>query len=100
MRFFNAKVRAPVPAQWSELMDKSEIRDRVVKVTCEVLGIEPDMVKPESNFVYDLGAESTQSVQLVAAFEEEFDIDMDSEEALAVETIEKAADFIEKYVNA
>jgi len=81
-------------------MEKSEIRDRVVKVTCEVLGIEPDMVKSESNFVYDLGAESTQSVQLVAAFEEEFDIDMDSEEALAVETIEKAVDFIEKYVNA
>ncbi|MHC4716555.1 MAG: acyl carrier protein [Planctomycetota bacterium] len=81
-------------------MDKSEIQERIVRVTCQVLGIEPDMVQPDSNFVYDLGAESTQSVQLVAAFEEEFDIDMDSEEALAVETIAKAVDFIEKYVNA
>jgi len=80
-------------------MEKSEIEQRVVKVVCEVLGVTPDMVKPESNFVFDLGAESTQSVQLVAAFEEEFDIEMDSEEALAVETVGAAVDFIEKYVN-
>jgi hypothetical protein len=45
-------------------MEKQEILDRIVKVTAEVLGIEAEMVKPESNFVYDLGAESTQSVQL------------------------------------
>lgn len=81
-------------------MEKSEIQDRVVRVTCEVLGVDAETVKADSNFIYDLGAESTQSVQLVAGFEEEFDIDMDSEEAMAVETIEKAVDFIEKYVNA
>ncbi|OPX24914.1 MAG: acyl carrier protein [Planctomycetales bacterium 4484_123] len=80
-------------------MEKNEIEQRVVKVVCEVLGVTPEMVKPDSNFVFDLGAESTQSVQLVAAFEEEFDIEMDSEEALAVETVGAAVDFIEKYVN-
>ncbi len=79
-------------------MDRSEIEKRVVKVVCEVLNIEPDMVKPDSNFVFDLGAESTQSVQLVAAFEEEFDIDMESEEALAVQTVGEAVDFIARYV--
>ncbi len=47
---------------------------------------------------FDLGAESTQSVQLVAAFEEEFDIEMEGEAALAVQTIGEAADFIAKYV--
>jgi acyl carrier protein len=80
-------------------MDKKEIQERIIKVTCQVLNIEPDMVKPESNFVFDLGAESTQSVQLVAAFEEEFDIEMEGEEALAVQTVSEAVDFLEKYVN-
>ena len=80
-------------------MEKSEIQERIVKAVCQVLNIEPDMIKPESNFVFDLGAESTQSVQLVAAFEEEFDIEMEGEEALGVQTVGEAVDFIEKYVN-
>ena len=80
-------------------MEKTEIHDRIVKVVCEVLSVTPDMVKPESNFVFDLGAESTQSVQLVAAFEEEFDIEMEGEAALAVETVGGAVDFIEPYVD-
>ena len=42
-----------------------------------MLGVEPEMVKPDSHFVFDLGAESTQSVELVAAFENEFGIEMD-----------------------
>ena len=80
-------------------MEQQEVYDRVVKVVCEVLGIEKDIVEPESNFIFDLGAESTQSVQLVAAFEEEFDIEMEGEEAMAVQTVGEAVDFIAKYVN-
>ena len=82
------------------MMEKQEIYDRVAKVTAEVLHIDADMVKPDSNFVFDLGAESTQSVQLVSAFEEAFDIEMDEEAALAVQTVGDAADFIAKYVSA
>ena len=80
-------------------MDKSEIQERVAKVVCAVLNIDKDMVTPESNFVFDLGAESTQSVQLVAAFEEEFGIEMEGEAALSVQTIGETVDFIAKYVN-
>jgi acyl carrier protein len=80
-------------------MDKSEIQERVVKVVCEVLNTDKDMVEPESNFVFDLGAESTQSVELVAAFEEEFGIEMESEAALSVQTVGEAVDFIARYVN-
>ena len=80
-------------------MDKSEIQTRIIKVVCQVLNIEKDMVTSESNFVFDLGAESTQSVQLVAAFEEEFGIEMESEAALSVQTVGEAVDFIAKYVN-
>lgn len=81
------------------LMDKSEIQDRVVKVVCDVLNVEPEMVEPESNFVFDLGAESTQSVQLVAAFEEAFDVEMDNEAALGVQTVSEAVEFIKQYVS-
>ncbi len=80
-------------------MDKSEIQARIIEVVCQVLNIDKDMVTPESNFVFDLGAESTQSVQLVAAFEEEFAIDMESEAALTVQTVGEAVDFIANYVN-
>ncbi|HUU23636.1 MAG TPA: acyl carrier protein [Phycisphaerae bacterium] len=79
-------------------MDRSEIEQRVVKVVCDVLNIDEDMIRPDSNFVFDLGAESTQSVQLVAAFEEEFGIEMDNEAALAVQTVGSAVDFIGQYV--
>ena len=79
-------------------MDKSEIRERVVKTVCDVLDIEPDMVDDSSNFVFDLGAESTQSIQLVAAFEEEFDIEMDEDAALAVQDVGGAVDFIAEYL--
>ena len=77
-------------------MDKSEVEKRVVKVVCQVLGVEEQMVKLECHFVFDLGAESTQSVELVAAFETEFDIEMDEDAALEVETVGAAVDFIAK----
>lgn len=72
--------------------------NRVVKVTSEVLGLEADTIKPTDNFVFDLGAESSQSVELVAAFEEEFGIEMDQEAALAVATVQAAADFVAKHL--
>ena len=79
-------------------MDSSEVQQRVVQVVCNVLDVDQKAVRPESHFVFDLGAESTQSVELVAAFEGEFDIDMDEDEALAVETVGEAVTFIAKHV--
>ena len=78
-------------------MNRSDVEKRVVKVVCRVLGVEPDMVKPECNFVFDLGAESTQSVELVAALESEFGIEMDEDAALEVQTVGAATDFIAKH---
>ncbi len=79
-------------------MDKDEIHRRVVRVVCRVLNVTEDMVQPESHFVFDLGAESTQSVELVAAFEGEFGIDMDEDAALRVQTVGSAVDFIATHV--
>jgi len=79
-------------------MDKSEVEQRVKKVVCQVLNVDEELVKPECHFVFDLGAESTQSVQLVMGFEAEFNIEMDNEAALKVKTVGDAVDFISKYL--
>lgn len=76
----------------------SDTLDRVKKVTCEVLKVGPEKVQNDSRFVEDLGAESIQSIELVAAFEEEFDIEMDEDAALAVKTVGDAAEFIGKVI--
>jgi len=79
-------------------MADNEVLNRVVAVTARVLGLEPDSIEEESNFIFDLGAESSQSVELVAAFEEEFGIEMEEDAALAVQTVGDAATFIAKYL--
>ena len=72
------------------------VEERVRKVTGRVLNVDPEEVKPEHYFTVDLGAESVQSIELVAMFEEEFGIEMDEEAALSVETVGKAVEYITK----
>ena len=79
-------------------MDKTEVQKRVIKVVCQVLGADPKEVTVDSDFVFDLGAESAQSVGLVTAFEAEFGVELDHEEALKVQTVGGAADYIAKHV--
>ena len=74
----------------------SDVEKRVKDVVASVLKIDPATITPEARFVEDLGAQSIQSVEIVAAFEEEFDIEMDEEAATAVKTVGKAVEFIEK----
>ncbi|MBI2193718.1 MAG: acyl carrier protein [Planctomycetes bacterium] len=80
--------------------DRKEIRDRIVSVTCRILKVDPSQVMDSSEFARDLGAESLQSVELVAAFEEEFRIEMDEEEALSVSSVGGAVDYIAKVIQA
>jgi acyl carrier protein len=80
-------------------MERDDIERRVKRVIAQVLHVDEDMIEPNSHFVFDLGAESTQSVELVAAFEGEFDIEMDDEAALKVQTVGDAVAFIAKYVS-
>ena len=70
------------------------VEERVKAVTARVLKLDPEEIKPEHSFTVDLGAESVQSVELVAMFEEEFGIEMDEDAALSVETVGKAIEFI------
>jgi len=60
----------------------------------ETLKIDESEIADGSRFVEDLGAESMQSVEMIAAFEEEFDIEMDEQESLGVKTVGGAVEFI------
>jgi acyl carrier protein len=80
-------------------MAQNDVMQRVISVTARVLDLDPETIQPESNFVFDLGAESSQSVELVASFEEEFGIEMDEDAALAVNTVQGAAEFITKHMS-
>ena len=70
------------------------VEERVKTVTAQVLKLSADEIKSEDNFTADLGAESVQSIELVAMFEEEFGIEMDEDAALSVETVSNAVEFI------
>ncbi len=70
------------------------IEERVKKVTARVLKLDVNEIRPEHGFAWDLGAESVQSIELVAMFEKEFGIEMQEDAALAVETVGGAVDFI------
>ncbi len=74
----------------------SSVAERVVAVTARVLNVVPENIESKHNFSADLGAESVQSIELVAMFEEEFGIDMEEDAALAVETVGDATDHITK----
>jgi len=76
----------------------SDTVDRVKNVVAETLKVDMSMIQDGSRFVEDLGAESIQSVELVAAFEEEFDIELDEQGALGVKDISTAVTFIEKHL--
>ena len=72
------------------------VEDRVIAITADVLKLDQSEIKPKCTFTVDLGAESVQSIELVAMFEEEFGIEMDEDAALAVQTIGEAVEFITK----
>jgi acyl carrier protein len=80
-------------------MTIEEIKNRVKKVTARVLEIDESEISDDANFSFDLGASSMQSLLLVASFQEEFNVEMDEEKSLEIQTITEAAEFISTYIN-
>ena len=70
------------------------VEDRVKKIVCEQLGVSAEEVKLEASFIDDLGADSLDTVELVMAFEEEFEIEIPDEEAEGIQTVKNAVDYI------
>lgn len=75
-----------------------DIFDKVKKIVVEQLDVEPDAVKPEASFANDLGADSLDTVELVMALEEAFDIEIPDEVAEKIDTVEKAVNHIAEVV--
>lgn len=80
-------------------MDRNEVETKVKAIIVEQLGIEEDEVKMESSFIDDLGADSLDTVELVMAFEEEFDIEIPDEEAEKITTVKDAITHISEALN-
>ena len=72
------------------------IEERVKKIIVDQLGADAAAVKPEASFIEDLGADSLDTVELVMALEEEFDIEIPDEEAEKITTVQSAIDYVTK----
>ena len=70
------------------------VEERVQKIVCEQLGVYQEEVKSAASFIDDLGADSLDTVELVMAFEEEFEIEIPDEEAEGIATVQNAVDYI------
>jgi acyl carrier protein len=79
-------------------MDIEEVNSRVKKVIAEVLEKNQEEIADDANFITDLGASSLQSIRLIAGFEEEFNIEMDEDKSLQVQTVSGAVNFINSYL--
>jgi acyl carrier protein len=73
----------------------SEVLNKVVNIVCEQLSVDKNDVNPESSFVEDLGADSLDTVELVMALEEEFEIEIPDDQAEEITTIQTAVEWIE-----
>lgn len=73
----------------------SDVETRVKKIIAEQLNADEDAIKPTSSFIDDLGADSLDTVQLIMAFEEEFNIEIPDEESVKIKTVQDAIDFIQ-----
>ena len=76
----------------------SDIAKRVKEIVAEQLGVEEAQVLTESSFMDDLGADSLDTVELVMALEEEFDIEIPDEDAEKIQTVNDAIEYITDHI--
>lgn len=81
-------------------MSEQDIFERVKKIVAEQLEVDPTQVTPEANFANDLGADSLDTVELVMALEEEFEIEIPDEAAEQIATVQAVVDYINNKVAA
>jgi len=72
----------------------ASIEERVQKIVAEQLGVEEEQVTAEASFMDDLGADSLDTVELVMALEEEFDIEISDEDAEKIQTVKDAIEYV------
>jgi acyl carrier protein len=75
-----------------------DVEARVKEIIVEQLGVDASEVTPQASFVNDLGADSLDTVELVMALEEEFDIEIPDEEAEKIQSVSQAVDYIKAHM--
>jgi acyl carrier protein len=73
-----------------------EIADKVKEIISQQLDVDMANIKPESSFIEDLGADSLAIVELVLAFEEQFEIDIPDEDTEKIRTVGDAVSYIQE----
>ena len=69
--------------------------DKIKSIVVDQLGVDEDQVTEDASFVDDLGADSLDTVELIMAFEEEFDIEIPDEDAQKIKTVKDVIEYIE-----
>lgn len=72
------------------------IKEKVIEIVSEQMGVDKNEVSPETSFINDLNADSLDTVELVMEFEDEFDMSIPDEEAEKIQTVGAAIDYITK----
>ena len=70
--------------------------DRIIKMIADQLQIDEEQVKPDASFMDDLGADSLDTVELIMALEEEFDIEIPDSEAEKIRTVQQALEYLDE----
>ncbi len=77
-----------------------QLEEKVKEIIVDQLGVDPSQVTPEAHFIDDLGADSLDTVELVMAFEEAFEVEIPDEDAEKITTVQSAIDYLkEKLAN-
>ena len=72
------------------------LKEKVKDIIVDKLGVTAEKVKPEAHFIDDLGADSLDTVELVMAFEEEFNVEIPDDDAQGITTVKSAIDYLSK----
>lgn len=76
----------------------ADVKERVIDIVADQLGVSKDKITEETSFVNDLGADSLDTVELVMELEEEFDINIPDDAAEKIQTVGQAIEHIQKAV--
>jgi len=80
-------------------MADDNVQQKITDLIVDQLGVDADSVTEEAHFIDDLGADSLDTVELVMAFEEEFDIEIPDEDAEKLETVGDAVKYLNERLN-
>ena len=72
--------------------------ERIKEIIVEQLGVDEDQITPDASFIDDLGADSLDTVELVMAFEEEFDIEIPDEDAEKIRTVKDVISYLNAHL--